>query len=77
MVESFGPTEIDRDEKQAHRDRCDDEQLAKYYGVAQFFVAVDIDGDHEHHRRRRDSGEVGEVCDVQAPRHLIGRPGCR
>ena len=75
--EAIRPTEIDRHEQQTHDDRGHREQLAKNHQIVQIAIAVDIHGNHEHHRGGGHADQEREVRDVQPPRDLVGHPGQR
>ena len=75
MPEPLRPAKIHGDEGETHDDRGDREKLAEDHEVVQLLVAVDVNGDHQHHGGGGDAHEEGEVRDVNAPRDLVGHAG--
>ncbi len=73
--EAVGPAEVDRHEQQAHDDHGHRQQFAEDHQVVQVHVAVDVDRDDQHHRRRRQPDQEGEVGDVEPPGDLVGHAG--
>src|ERR1051325_385963 len=75
VPEAIGPAQIHRDEREAHNDGRDREQLAKDDEIMQLLVVVNVNGDDHHHGRCGDAHQESEVRDVNSPRNFITHPG--
>ena len=66
---------VNQDEKQAHDDGGNGQELAQNGNLAVGLVVMQIVGQHHHHSPGGNTDQVGEVGDIKPPGNIPAHPG--
>ena len=72
---ALGLTKVNHDEQGAHDHGRNGHEFAKNDHALEFFIVVEVRGQHQHNGRGGNTDEVGELRNIQPPRNVAVHAG--